>query len=273
MANPRKKEKREIRHAGKILYHKVAIVTGSTKGNGRAIAEIFSAQGSNVVVVGRNEAEAKEAAKELSTKYKTHALGVRADVVSSDDVAELVRGTLREYGGKIDILVNNAGFPIKDELWDEPFHKMKEESLKKVMDVDALGTIRCCLEVLPIMMKQGPSGGVIINISSTPAIAGYDKGAPYTVAKSAILGITRHVAKEYGKCGVRCNTIAPGSIATSMNWGRLSEAQRKDLVSGIPLGRPGKPEDVAGVALMLASDYCQFINGQKIVVDGGEVTL
>jgi 3-oxoacyl-[acyl-carrier protein] reductase len=266
-------KKKETVHTGKILSDKVAIVTGSTRGNGRAIAELFSAQGSNVVVVGRNEAEAKSAAEDLKKKYKTHPLGVRADVVSDDDVAALVRTTLREYGGRIDILVNNAGYPIKDELWDKPFHKMREEDLNAVMEVDAVGTVRCILEVLPIMMKQKPSGGVIINISSTPAISGYDKGAPYTIAKSAVLGITRHIAKEYGKYGVRCNTIAPGSIATEMNWGRLSEAQRKDLVSGIPLGRPGKPEDVAGVALMLSSDYCQFINGQKIVVDGGEVTI
>jgi 3-oxoacyl-[acyl-carrier protein] reductase len=121
------------------------------------------------------------------------------------------------------------------------------------------------------MMKQGY--GVIINISSTPAIAGYDKGAPYTIAKSAILGITKHVAKEYGKYGIRCNTIAPGSIATQTNWDRLSKAERLDLVSGIPLGRPGQPEDIAGVALVLATEYTSFVSGQTIVVDGGEVTL
>ena len=118
------------------------------------------------------------------------------------------------------------------------------------------------------MVEKGR--GAIINISSTPAISGYIKGAPYTVAKAANLGITKHIAAEFGKYGIRCNAIAPGTIATQRNWERLTTEQRVDIVSSIPLGRAGKPEEVAGVALMLASDYCSFVNGQTIVVDGGE---
>ena len=207
---------------------------------------------------------------ELKETYRTHPLGVRADVVSQESVTELVKKTLEKYH-RIDILVNNAGFPITDELWDTPLHLIPIEGVQSVLDVDALGTFRCCKEVLPIMMKQG--GGVIVNVSSTPAIAGYDKGAPYTIAKSAVLGLTKHIAKEYGKYGVRCNAIAPGSIATERNWSRLSKAERRDMVTGIPLGRPGKPEDIAGVVLMLASNHCAFVSGQTIIVDGGEVTL
>jgi 3-oxoacyl-[acyl-carrier protein] reductase len=182
----------------------------------------------------------------------------------------MVKRTLKEYS-RIDILVNNAGFPITDELWDTPLHQIPVEGVERVLNVDALGTFRCCKEVLPTMMKQG--GGVIVNVSSTPAIAGYDKGAPYTIAKSAVLGLTKHIAKEYGKYGIRCNVIAPGSIATDRNWNRLSDSERRDLVSSIPLARPGQAEDVAGVALMLASNYCAFVNGQTVIVDGGEVTL
>ncbi len=253
----------------KLLQGKVAIVTGSTKGNGRAIAELFSAHGSNVVVVGRDEKEADAAAHEIGQRYNTRPFGLRADVTSRDDVVELVKKTLEKYDGRVDILVNNAGFPILDELWDTPFHEISDEDIRKVLDVDTLGTFRCCKAVLPVMMRQ--KYGIIINISSTPAVAGYDKGAPYTIAKSAILGITRHISKEYGKYGIRCNTIAPGSIATPRNWDRLSEGERLDLVSDIPLGRPGKPEDIAGVALLLTSDYSAFVNGQTVVVDGGEV--
>ena len=255
----------------KLLQGKITIVTGSTKGNGRAIAELFSAHGSNVVIVGRDEKEAKVASEEIRQKYKTNPLGLRTDISSQEDVVEMVKITLEKYERRIDILVNNAGFPITDELWDRPLHEISDENVKKVLDVDTLGTFRCSKEVLPIMMKQ--KYGIIINISSTPAIAGYDKGAPYTIAKSAILGITKHIAKEYGKYGIRCNTIAPGSIATKRNWSRLSKAERLDMVSGIPLGRPGRPEDIAGVALMLASNYSAFVNGQTIVVDGGEVIL
>ena len=254
----------------KLLLDRIAVVTGSTKGNGRAIAELFSVHGSNVVIVGRDEKEADAVAREIGQRYGTNPMGLRADVSSSLDASVLVRKTLEKYGGHLDILVNNAGFPIVGELWDKAFHETSEEDVRKVVDVDLLGTFRCCREVLPVMIKQGQ--GVIINISSTPAVAGYDKGAPYTIAKSAILGLTRHISKEYGKYGIRCNTIAPGSIATPRNWDRLSDAEKHDLVSGIPLGRPGRPEDIAGVALMLASDYSSFVTGQTVVVDGGEVT-
>jgi len=221
--------------------------------------------------VGRDEKEADDVAHEIRRKYRTHSIGVSADIASQENVVEMVKKTLKQYKSRIDILVNNAGFPIKDELWDTPLHEISDEAVKKVLAVDTLGTLRCCREVLPVMMKQ--KYGVIVNISSTPAIAGYDKGAPYTIAKSAILGITKHIAKEYGKYGIRCNAIAPGSIATQRNWNRLSKAGRLDLVSGIPLGRPGQPEDIAGVALMLVSNYSAFVNGQTVVVDGGEVTL
>src|SRR5581483_11555369 len=142
--------------------------------------------------------------------------------------------------------------------------EITDEALAQVFDVDTRGTYRCCRECLPIMAKQ-PTGGVIINTSSTPAVGGYTKGAPYTVAKAANLGITKHIAAEFGKYHIRCNAIAPGSIATQRNWDRLASDQKAELISGIPLGRAGKPEDIAGVALMLASDYCSFINGQTII--------
>ena len=255
----------------KLLQDKIAIVTASTKGNGRAIAELFSAAGSNVVIVGRDEKEAKVAAHEIGQKYRTEPLGLSVDITSREDVVKMVETTLKKFKGRIDILVNNVGFPIKDELWDRPLHELSEEDVKEVLDVDTVGTFRCCKEPLPVMMKR--KYGVIINISSTPAVAGYDKGAPYTIAKSGVLGITKHIAKEYGKYGIRCNTIAPGSIATPRNWGRLSKEERLGMVSGIPLGRPGKPKDIAGVAVMLASDFSAFVSGPTIVVDGGEVTF
>lgn len=254
----------------KLLEGKIAIVTGSTKGNGRAIANLFSEHGANVVVTGRDEEEVRNVVDEFTQKHGTEPFGLRVDVTSTNDVKEMVKRTFEKYG-RIDVLVNNAGFPIKDELWEASFHEISEEDLEKVLDVDLKGTFRCSKEVLPIMMKQ--KSGVIINISSTPAVGGYHKGAPYTIAKSANLGITKHIAKEYGKYGIRCNAIAPGTIATQRNWERLSEEEKKQLVSTIPLGRAGKPEDIAGAALMLASDYTSFVNGQTIVVDGGEITI
>ena len=251
----------------KLLGDRVAVITGSTKGNGRAMANIYSDQGANVVVTGRDQLEAQSAADELSKEYGTNPLGLKLDITSVTEVREMVDKTRQKYG-RIDVLVNNAGYPIKDDLWDVRFDQIPDEVLERVLDVDTIGTYRCCREVLPLMIEK--RHGVIINISSTPAISGYIKGAPYTVAKAANLGITKHIAAEYGKYGIRCNAIAPGTIATQRNWERLTTEQRVDIVSSIPLGRAGKPEEIAGVALMLASDYCSFVSGQTIVADGGE---
>ena len=251
----------------KLLIDRVAIITGSTKGNGRAMADIYSEQGANVVVTGRDQSEAQNVVDELSKEYGTNPLGLKVDVTSVTEVREMVNKIRHNYG-RIDVLVNNAGYPIKDDLWDVGFDQISDEVLERVLDVDMGGTYRCCREVLPLMVEK--RRGVIINISSTPAISGYIKGAPYTVAKAANLGITKHIAAEFGKYGIRCNAIAPGTIATQRNWERLTTEQRVDIVSSIPLGRAGKPEEVAGVALMLASDYCSFVSGQTFVVDGGE---
>jgi 3-oxoacyl-[acyl-carrier protein] reductase len=251
----------------KLLGDRVAVITGSTKGNGRAMANIYSDQGANVVVTGRDQLEAQSAADELSKEYGTNPLGLKLDVTSVTEVREMVDKIRQKYG-RIDVLVNNAGYPIKDDLWDVRFDQIPDEVLERVLDVDTIGTYRCCREVLPLMIEK--RHGVIINISSTPAISGYIKGAPYTVAKAANLGITKHIAAEYGKYGIRCNAIAPGTIATQRNWERLTTEQRVDIVSSIPLGRAGKPEEIAGVALMLASDYSSFVSGQTIVADGGE---
>jgi 3-oxoacyl-[acyl-carrier protein] reductase len=251
----------------KLLDGRTAVITGSTKGNGRAMADLFSEQGANVIVTGRNENEAQSTAEQLARKFQTNTLGLKVDVSLAEEVNEMFN-KIRKKFDQIDVLVNNAGYPIEDKLWDASFEQIRDQDLENVFDVDTIGTYRCCRGVLPIMVEK--HRGVIINISSTPAISGYIKGAPYTVAKAANLGITKHIAAEFGKYGIRCNAIAPGTIATQRNWDRLTTEQRVNIVSSIPFGRAGKPEEVAGVALVLACDYTSFVNGQTIVVDGGE---
>jgi 3-oxoacyl-[acyl-carrier protein] reductase len=251
----------------RLLDGRIAVITGSTRGNGRAMANIFSEHGANVIVTGRDENEAQSIAEQIAREYQTNTLGLKLDVSLADKVNEMVTKVHKKYG-QIDILVNNAGYPIKDQLWDASFEQIQDQDLENVVDVDTIGTYRCCRAVLPIMVEK--RRGVIINISSTPAISGYVKGAPYTVAKAANLGITKHIAAEFGKYGIRCNAIAPGTIATQRNWDRLTTQQRVDIVRSIPLGRAGKPEEIATIALVLASDYASFVTGQTIVVDGGE---
>lgn len=251
----------------RLLDGRIAVITGSTRGNGRAMANIFSEHGANVIVTGRDENEAQSIAEQIAREYQTNTFGLKLDVSLADKVNEMVTKVHKKYG-QIDILVNNAGYPIKDQLWDASFEQIQDQDLENVVDVDTIGTYRCCRAVLPIMVEK--RRGVIINISSTPAISGYVKGAPYTVAKAANLGITKHIAAEFGKYGIRCNAIAPGTIATQRNWDRLTTQQRVDIVRSIPLGRAGKPEEIATIALVLASDYASFVSGQTIVVDGGE---
>lgn len=251
-----------------MLDGRIAVITGSTRGSGRAMADLFSEHGANVVVTGRDEKEAQSIAEQLSREYQTKSIGLKLDVSQADEVNGMINKVRKKYG-QIDVLVNNAGYPIKDELWDASFEQIQDQDLESIVGVDTIGTYRCCRGVLPIMVEK--HRGVIINISSTPAISGYIKGAPYTVAKAANLGITKHIAAEFGKYGIRCNAIAPGTIATQRNWDRLTTEQRVDIVRSIPLGRAGKPEEIATVALVLASDYTSFVNGQTIVVDGGEI--
>src|SRR6476660_4728814 len=222
----------------RLLDGRIAVITGSTRGNGRAMANIFSEHGANVIVTGRDENEAQSIAEQIAREYQTNTLGLKLDV------------------------------SLADKVWDASFEQIQDQDLENVVDVDTIGTYRCCRAVLPIMVEK--RRGVIINISSTPAISGYVKGAPYTVAKAANLGITKHIAAEFGKYGIRCNAIAPGTIATQRNWDRLTTQQRVDIVRSIPLGRAGKPEEIATIALVLASDYASFVSGQTIVVDGGE---
>ena len=251
----------------RLLDGRIAVITGSTRGNGRAMANLFSEHGANVVVTGREEKEAQSTAEQIAREYQTNTLGLKLDVSITDEVNGMVSKVDKKYG-QIDILVNNAGYPIKDQLWDASFEEIQDQDIENVVNVDTMGTYRCCRAVLPIMVEK--HRGVIINISSTPAISGYIKGAPYTVAKAANLGITKHIAAEFGKYGIRCNAIAPGTIATQRNWDRLTTQQRVDIVRSIPLGRAGKPEEIATIALVLASDYASFVSGQTIVVDGGE---
>jgi NAD(P)-dependent dehydrogenase (short-subunit alcohol dehydrogenase family) len=254
----------------KLLDKKVAIITGSTRGIGKSIAQVFSEHGAHVVVVARDEKDAKVVADDLRKNFGTDPMHVKADVTSLHEIDKAVRKVVEKYK-RIDILVNNAGYPIENRLWEESFENVSEDDVKKVFDVDTMGSFRFCRKVIPVMMRQ--RSGVIVNISSSPAVGGYEKGAPYTIAKAANIGMTKHIAKEYGKYGIRCNVIAPGTVATKRNWERLSEKEKKELVSSIPFGRPGLPEEIAGVALMLASDYSSFVNGQTIVVDGGEITV
>ena len=240
------------------LAGRTALVTGSTRGIGRAIAEALAGAGARVAVVGRDQAKAAEAAASLGDT----AQGFAADVGDPASIAALVASVEKAFG-QIDILVNNAGltrdnilFRIKDDDWDT------------VLDANLRGAFLAIRAASRGMIKR--RWGRIINIASIVGITGNKGQANYAASKAGLIGLTKSVAKELGSRNVLVNAVAPGFIETDMTAAMTPEA-RGALSGQIPLERLGTPRDIAGVVTFLASDYASYITGQTLVVDGGMV--
>ena len=239
------------------LSNRVAIVTGSGRGIGRAIALKLAEVGAVVVVTDISDAE--PVAQEIR-KIKQKSLAVTADVSSSADVTRLVETTFSAYG-RIDILVNNAGI-TRDQL----ILRMSEEDWDNVLTVNLKSVFLCTRAVLRHMIKQ--RWGRIISMSSIAGIVGNAGQANYASAKAGILGFTRSIAREVASRGITANAIAPGVIDTIMTQ-KLDENQRQELQKRIPAGYIGSPRDVAEAVAFLASEEARYITGQVLSVDGG----
>jgi 3-oxoacyl-[acyl-carrier protein] reductase len=240
------------------LTGRTALVTGSTRGIGRAIAEILTGAGARVAVVGRDQAKAAEAAATLGNG----AQGFACDVGDPASIVALIEGVEKAFG-QIDILVNNAGltrdnilFRIKDEDWDT------------VLDANLRGAFVAIRAASRGMIKR--RWGRIINIASVVGITGNKGQANYAASKAGLIGLTKSVAKELGSRNVLVNAVAPGFIETDMTAAMTPEA-RASLSGQIPLERLGSPQDIAGVVAFLASEHAAYITGQTLVVDGGMV--
>lgn len=245
---------------------RVAVVSGATRGIGFEIAKELAARGATVVVCSRDLASAQGSAKKIGKDARAGLL----DISSAQSVKSFVSKTAEDLG-RIDILVNNAGYPFDRKTWYKKFHEVTDDEADAVIDVDLKGTFRLTRAVLPVMLKN--KAGVIISISSTPAIAGHTEGAPYTLAKSAIVAMTKHVAREYGKDNVRAYTLALGNIATEATFKSMTEDERKAAEQENAMARWGRPEEVARVAASVTSDDFSFATGNTIVIDGGTVLL
>jgi len=247
------------------LGGKVAIVTGSTRGIGKAIAMNFASEGAAVVVTGRYVEQARQVVNEIKNQGGT-AIAIKADVANRADVHNLVKSTLENFKA-IHILVNNAGI-----LRGAPLIRMTEEDWDVVLDVDLKGVFNCTQAVLGHMMEQ--RYGKIINISSICGFGAYFVGlAHYAAAKGGVIQLTKATAMEAGPYGINVNSIAPGTIRTELIYSRRNkeEAERflEERKEQAVLGRVGEPEDIANLALFLASDDSNFITGQVICCDGG----
>ncbi len=239
--------------------NQVGIVTGGTRGIGKAIAEGLAREGVNVIVAGRNVETAKGAAASLSAQG-VRALGIRLDVSNSGEVEKAFEEIRKEFG-RIDILINNAGI-TKDGL----LMRMKEEAWDAVMDINLKGGFLCSREVIKDMAKQ--RYGRIVNITSVAAFMGNPGQANYSASKAGIVGFTKTVAREYAGRGITVNAVAPGFIETAMT-DVLPENIREEMKRLIPLGRFGTVEDVAKAVIFLASPDSGYITGQVIHVNGG----
>jgi|TARA_B100002003_G_scaffold237519_1_gene254678 3-oxoacyl-[acyl-carrier protein] reductase len=240
------------------LPNKVAIVTGSGQGIGRAIAVKLAEVGDTIVVNDLGET-AQGVAEEIRG-INRQGLAILGDVSSTADVTRLVDQTISAYG-KVDILVNNAGI-TRDQL----LLRMSDEEWDKVLNVNLKSVFLCTRAVLRHMIRQ--RWGRIISIASIVGIVGNAGQANYASAKAGIIGFTRSIAKEVASRGITVNAIAPGFIDSAMAQ-KLSEKQRQELTSRIPLGYLGTPRDVADAVAFLASEEARYITGQVLSVDGG----
>ena len=243
------------------LNNKVAIITGASQGIGRTIALVFAKSGANVICIARSESKIKELCLEI-TDQGGQASPIACDVGDGDAFANAIKSVTNEYG-KLDILINNAGI-TRDAL----LMRMNDTQWDEVLNTNLKGAFHGMKSAIRPMMKN--KYGRIINITSIVGLTGNPGQANYAASKAGLIGMTQSIAKEVGTRGITVNCIAPGWINTEMTVD-LPEDSKKDLLDRIPIGKIGKPEDIAHAAVFLASDEASYITGQTITVDGGRV--
>ena len=242
------------------LKDRVAIVTGGARGIGRAIATSFLNEGATVVIIDSDKEKLEMLKKELG-KENNKVMVIPCDITKSGDVKEMVN-QVRKGFGRIDILVNNAGIIRRGTI-----ETVTEEEWDRVIEVNLKGTFNCCKAVAGIMRQQGY--GKIINVSSIAGKMGDITSAPgYGPSKAGVDALTKNLARQLASYGINVNAVSPHAIETEMS-AQWSEERRKEIIASIPLGRLGKPEDVANAVLFLASDEASFITGEILDVNGG----
>ena len=244
------------------LSGRVALVTGSTRGIGRAIATRLARAGARVAVTGRDQAKASVAAAEIAAETGADVRGYAADVAEVAQATALIEAVEKDFG-QVDILVNNAGL-TRDNL----LMRLKDDDWDAVLHANLRGAFATCRAASRGMMKR--RWGRIINVASVVGLIGNKGQANYAASKAGLIGMTKSIAKELASRNVLANVVAPGFIETDMTAAMPPEA-RASMSAGIPLERLGTPDDIAGMVVVLASDLTSYVTGQVFVVDGGLV--
>ena len=245
-----------------LLDGKTALVTGASRGIGRAIALRLAAEGARVAINYAGNVKAAEEVKAAVEAAGGATILCQADISDSAAVEAMVADVVKEFG-TIDILVNNAGI-TRDTL----LMRMKDEDFAKVLDTNLKGVFYCTKAVAKLMMKK--RSGRIVNMASVVGLVGNAGQTNYAAAKAGVIGFSKSAARELASRGITVNVVAPGFIGTDMT-AVLPEAVKEKTLAGIPLGKMGEPEDVANAVLFLASDQASYITGQVVNVDGGMV--
>jgi 3-oxoacyl-[acyl-carrier protein] reductase len=244
------------------LHGKIALVTGGSRGIGRAVAIRLAQGGARVAINYRENHDAAEAVLGELKGGGAHAMAVAGDVANPSDVERVVSATLQAFG-RVDILVNNAGI-TRDNL----LLRMSEEEWDAVLDTNLKSAYLVTKAVIRGMIRQ--RSGRIVNITSVAGVMGNPGQANYSASKAGLIGFTRAVAREVSSRGITVNAVAPGFIETDI-WGSTSEQAKQAIIGMIPLGTTGKPEDIAEAVAFLASDAARYVTGQVLNVDGGIV--
>ncbi|MEM2096134.1 MAG: SDR family oxidoreductase [Candidatus Caldarchaeum sp.] len=253
-----------------LMEGKKVLVSGASGGIGKAVVLEFLREGAYVAAGARRVDVLKNLMEEAGEEGRKRLAVGYLDVSDESSVADFVDAAVGRFGG-VDALLNVAGYVIEGSLWGKRLVDHTVEDLMKVMRVDLVGSFLMTKHAIPPMTRK--RAGVIVNFASTPPLTGYDKGLAYSLAKAAVIALTKHVAREYGGLGVRAYTLALGNIETEATVSATSRDEYLELAKECPMQRWGRPEEVASAACLLCSDKASFINGQTIVVDGGAVML